>query len=384
MGQQLELKGIFMDALENISDAYVIYDRDGNLVRCNKQFRALYKYTKKEASFGVHFSTLSRLDQERNTIQCRNNKTASSNYLSRKNGLYKKKNFTDIVQLNDNRWIKITDSPLNSGGVISIQSDITDLKKNEVLLKEAKQQAEVSDKAKSEFMANMSHELRTPLNAIIGFSSLLGAEIYGSHSDPRYKEYARDIEGAGEHLLNLINEILDLAKIENGSVTLDEQNVNIMELCKSSKTMVDTRAKERNIKVDIIVTPQDLTLSADPIRLKQILVNLMSNAIKFSHSNSRVSVTWKIENGKVSLSVQDSGVGIEQEFLPHLYEPFQRSKLARDRNSEGTGLGLTLVKRFSDAHDAKLIAASKLGVGTTFEVEFPKFRTLATQTVLAS
>ncbi|MBL4741134.1 MAG: PAS-domain containing protein [Sneathiella sp.] len=383
MERQLELEDIFLDALENIPEAYVIYDKNGKLVRCNDKFRALYNYTKKEASFGVHFSTLNGLDLERGTIKFQDGETATTRFLPVKNGRFQKKSSPTIFQLSDDRWIKITDSALNSGGVISIQSDVTELKKNEILLKEAKQQAEISDRAKSEFMANMSHELRTPLNAIIGFSSLLGSEIYGPHSNPRYKEYAHDIEGAGEHLLSLINEILDLAKIETGSMSLNERKVNIRQLCKSCKTMVDTRASERNIKIDINISPPSLSLYADPIRLKQILVNLVSNAVKFSQKDSRVSITWKIEKEKVSLIVQDSGIGIEQEFLPHLYEPFQRSKLSKDIKSEGTGLGLTLVKRFSDAHDAKLIVTSKPGKGTIFKVEFPKFRSIGSQSVLA-
>ncbi|MBL4907720.1 MAG: HAMP domain-containing histidine kinase, partial [Sneathiella sp.] len=268
------------------------------------------------------------------------------------------------------------DRSLSNGGFVSIQSDITEEKRNEALLMEAKQNAELANRAKSEFMANMSHELRTPLNAIIGFSSLLASEIYGAHTDPRYKEYAEDVEGAGDHLLMLINEILDLAKIETGGIVLNERKTDIWQLSKSCKTLINSRALERNVKVDISVEPQSLYLNADPIRIKQILVNLASNAVKFSHPNSNISIDWTTENNQIALTVKDFGVGIEPEFLPHLYEPFRRSKIARDLQREGTGLGLTLVKKFSDAHNAQLHVDSKPGDGTTFKLLFPESRTL--------
>ncbi|MEP5699966.1 MAG: HAMP domain-containing sensor histidine kinase, partial [Sneathiella sp.] len=220
--------------------------------------------------------------------------------------------------------------------------------------------------------------------AIIGFSSLLASEVYGDHSDPRYQEYAADIEGAGDHLLTLINEILDLAKVEAGAVTLIEKKIDIWQLSQSCKTLVSARAKEKNIKVDIVINPPALALYADPIRIKQILVNLASNAVKFSDPGNRIVIDWQQNNGRVSLMVKDFGMGIEQEFLPHLYEPFRRSKIAKDRQCEGTGLGLTLVKKFSDAHEAKMRIESQPGDGTTVTLNFPKHRTLEIQEELAS
>ncbi len=376
MKKSTEFEGILLDALDNISEAFVIYNSDGYLVTCNQKFRDLYHYTAEEACEGVHYQTLGKLDVERGNIIIGDEFGSGEDYIAEKKKYRKKLSGSFIVQLKDGRWIKTTDRALSNGGFVSIQSDITEEKANESLLLESKQLAELANRAKSEFMANMSHELRTPLNAIIGFSSLLACEIYGTHTDPRYKEYAQDIEGAGDHLLTLINEILDLAKIETGSIVLNERATDIWQLSKACKTLIHSRANERNVKVDISVQPTSLALNADPIRLKQILVNLASNAVKFSHPNSNISIDWTEEENQIALTVKDFGVGIEPEFLPHLYEPFRRSKIARDLQREGTGLGLTLVKKFSDAHDAELQVSSRPGNGTTFKLLFPESRTL--------
>ncbi|MEP3245361.1 MAG: ATP-binding protein [Sneathiella sp.] len=377
-------ESILLDALENISESFVIYDRNGFLVTCNDNFRKLYNYSEKEATPGIHYQELGRLDIVRGNIVVRDEDGTSEDYFACKGQYRQKLEGTFVVQLKDQRWIKITDRRLSDGGFVSIQSDVTEEKHNARLLNEAKQAAELANRAKSEFIANMSHELRTPMNAIIGFSSLLASEVYGDHSDPRYQEYAADIEGAGDHLLTLINEILDLAKVEAGAVTLIEKKIDIWQLSQSCKTLVSARAKEKNIKVDIVINPPALALYADPIRIKQILVNLASNAVKFSDPGNRIVIDWQQNNGRVSLMVKDFGMGIEQEFLPHLYEPFRRSKIAKDRQCEGTGLGLTLVKKFSDAHEAKMRIESQPGDGTTVTLNFPKHRTLEIQEELAS
>lgn len=376
MSEITDFESILLDALDSISEAFVIYDKEGYLVTCNEKFRTLYDYTLEEACTGVHYTILGKLDIAHGNVVVGDEDGTGEAYIARKKKYRENLTGSFIVHLSDGRWLKTTDRRLSNGGFVSIQSDITEEKRNEEFLYEAKQLAEVANRAKSEFMANMSHELRTPLNAIIGFSSLLASEIYGPHTDPRYKEYAEDIEGAGDHLLLLINEILDLAKIETGSVALNERATNIWQLSKSCKSMICSRANERNVKVDISVQPPSLALNADPIRLKQILVNLASNAVKFSHPNGKISIDWAEERNRITLTVKDRGVGIEPEFIPHLYEPFRRSQIAQDLQHEGTGLGLTLVKKFSDAHNATLQVDSSPGFGTTFKLLFPESRTL--------
>ncbi len=384
MQESLEFKDILLDALDNISEAFVIYDKDGFLVTCNDKFRKLYGYTEQEATPGVHFKALGEIDVKHGNVAVGDEYGSDEEYLQRKADYRKSLKGSFVVKLKDGRWIKTTDRPTSNGGFVSIQSDITEMKERETLLLQAKELAELANRAKSDFMANMSHELRTPLNAIIGFSSLLASEVYGEHTDSRYKEYASDIEGAGAHLLSLINELLDLAKIEAGTIQLNEQTTDLYQITQSCRTMLTARANQRDIWVTSSINPRHLRLMADPIRLKQILVNLASNAVKFSNPGGKVSIDWNLEGQKIVLCVKDDGVGMEPEFIPHLFQPFKRSQIAQNLKSEGTGLGLTLVKRFSDAHSAKVEVKSEPSRGTTVRVEFPKYRIIHEPQVVAS
>ncbi|GLQ07353.1 sensor histidine kinase [Sneathiella chinensis] len=378
------LEDTLLDALEAISEAFVVYDKDGYLVACNRNFRLLYGYSEEEARPGVHFKTLCQLDSERGNSVVDDDPSDKMGDLKKREESNDRKQGVFIGRLQDGRWIQISDRRLSNGGFVSIQSDITDTKQKERQLLEAKQIAELANRAKSDFMANMSHELRTPLNAIIGFSSLLSSEVYGAHSDPRYQDYASDIESAGEHLLTLINEILDLAKIEAGNIRLDESQTSLWHLTQSVKTMVSARSREKNVAMEVAIEPPSLCLYADQIRLKQILMNLTSNAVKFSHPGSVVRIEWRLQDDQVCLTVSDSGVGMEEEFLPHLFEPFHRSMISQTLQSEGTGLGLTLVKKFSDAHDASLHVTSAPDQGTTVSLRFPADRTLLEEPLLTA
>jgi len=384
MRESLEFKEILLDALDNISEAFVIYDKDGFLVTCNDKFRLLYGYTEQEVAPGTHFTTLGEIDINRGNVVVGDEYGSDEEYLQRKQDYRKSLKGSFVVKLNDGRWIKTTDRPTSNGGFVSIQSDITEMKEREALLLQAKEHAELANRAKSDFMANMSHELRTPLNAIIGFSSLLASEVYGEHTDSRYKEYSSDIEGAGAHLLSLINELLDLAKIEAGTIQLNEQTTDLYQITQSCRTMLTARASQRNIWVTSSITPQNLRLMADPIRLKQILVNLASNAVKFSNPGGKVSIDWSLEGQNIILTVKDDGVGMESEFIPHLFQPFKRSQIAQNLKCEGTGLGLTLVKRFSDAHGAEVEVQSSPNEGTSVRVEFPEYRIIHEPQVVAS
>jgi len=383
MPESTAFEGILLDALDNISEAFVIYDKDGYLVTCNAKFRELYSYTEENTHPGVHFLELGKLDLEKGNIVVGDEFGSDEEYLKRKSDYRETLKGSFIVQMMDGRWIKTTDRPLTDGGFVSVQSDITEIKRNEAQLLRAKENAELANRAKSDFIANMSHELRTPLNAIIGFSSLLTSEVYGLHSDPRYKEYAADVEGAGSHLLSLINELLDLAKIESGDFHIEPQETDVAQVTGSCKTMLSARASERNIRLHTSINPPDMALMVDPIRLKQILVNLAGNAVKFSHPGGQVSIEWTYEKGRAVLTVTDEGVGIEKEFMPYLFHAFKRSRIAKNLHCEGTGLGLALVKRFSDAHNARLTVDSIANKGTTVRLAFPVERNIHQQTEIA-
>jgi signal transduction histidine kinase len=244
-----------------------------------------------------------------------------------------------------------------------------------LLLLDAKTKAEIANRTKTEFLANMSHELRTPLNAIMGFSELLKGQMLGPVGNPTYVEYARDIHQSAAHLLQIINDILDLSKVEAGKIELDEREIDVHVLVDSSLRLVAERAAEAGVTVANEV-PADLPkLYADERLLKQILINLLSNSIKFTEKGGSVRVqAAREQTGVMSLAVADTGIGIAEDDLPRVMEPFRQADAALSRKYEGTGLGLPLVKSFVELHRGVFELRSQLGVGTTATMRFPRDR----------
>jgi signal transduction histidine kinase len=236
--------------------------------------------------------------------------------------------------------------------------------------------AESANRAKTEFLANMSHELRTPLNAIIGFSEVIQNEIMGKVQDnPRYVDYARDIRQAGTHLLSVINDILDIAKIEAGQLDLREDVFETGEALEACVKMLTDQATESGL--DLVCTGlADLpNLWADEKKFKQIAINLLSNAIKFTPEGGKISLGAEIEaNGALKLTVTDTGIGIAAGDLERALAPFSQVDSAYCRSHEGTGLGLPISKALAELHGGSLDMESELGVGTTVTVRFPSER----------
>jgi signal transduction histidine kinase len=245
------------------------------------------------------------------------------------------------------------------------------------LLLEAKTKAEIANRTKTEFLANMSHELRTPLNAIMGFSELMKAQMLGPIGNPTYVDYARDIHQSAAHLLQIINDILDLSKVEAGKIELDEQPIDMHALVDTSLRLVGERAHEAGVTVVNEVPPDLPQLFADERLLKQILINLLSNSIKFTDRGGSVRIQARREpTGVIAISVVDTGIGISEEDLPKVMEPFRQADSALSRKYEGTGLGLPLVKSFVELHRGVFELRSQLGVGTTATMRFPRDRVL--------
>ncbi len=235
--------------------------------------------------------------------------------------------------------------------------------------------AETADRAKSEFLATMSHELRTPLNAIIGFSEIIKDEAFGPVGSTKYRDYADDINESGHHLLALINDNLDLSKVESGTDELHEENIEISQTAKAIKKLVVGLAQKGNVELELDV-PVDLPLLyADERKVKQILLNLLSNAIKFTPDGGKVTLKiWsRAESGYV-LKVIDTGIGIAFEDIPKALAPFQQVDSGLNRKHEGTGLGLPLTKLLVEMHGGYLDLQSEVGVGTTVTVIFPAER----------
>jgi signal transduction histidine kinase len=239
----------------------------------------------------------------------------------------------------------------------------------------AKERAEQANRAKTEFLANMSHELRTPLNAIIGFSEMMAQQRCSSNKVEQYSEYAKDIYKSGVHLLGVINDILDLSKIEASDMDLHEELVDLPELFESSVTMVRHRAHEAGLVLAVHKPAVLPKLWGDKRRIKQILINLLANAVKFTPAGGRVTLSAEATAARgIAIRVEDSGIGIAPENIEVALTPFMQVDSKLSRKYEGTGLGLPLVKAFVELHGGVLRLNSQLGVGTTVIAQFPAQR----------
>lgn len=304
-----------------------------------------------------------------------------------------------LVHLTTGRWLKLVERPTPEGGMISIGIDVTDTTLNTNQLSRQKQKlkrlvaeleraeghaaslarkyaqekerAEKAANSKSAFLANMSHELRTPLNAINGFSEILTSELYGPLGDERYKGYAGDILMSGQHLLDMINDILDMAKIEAGKMSISPQFIDPVDPVDAAVRMIRRKAEDAGINV-ILDTEEHLPeIEADHLAIRQMILNLVSNAIKFTDEGGRIAVTIRKRDNVMRFAVTDTGIGIPAEDIPRLAKPFEQVSGTSNRNYDGTGLGLALTKSFAEMHGGKMTIASQVGRGTTVAFYLP-------------
>lgn len=265
--------------------------------------------------------------------------------------------------------IPVTDDSGKIIGILGTFRDITERKAIEKLLQE-KQVAEIANRTKSEFLANMSHELRTPLNSIIGFSDLLCDQIYGKLNEKQLK-YANNISKSGKHLLNLINDILDLSKVEAGKMELDYREFELTDRLNSVKSLLSPIAARKNIKIEINVNKDLTTICADEARFVQIMYNLVDNAIKFSFENNPVRIEARRKGEFLETTVTDIGIGIKPEDQHKLFQPFSQVAAFSSKKFQGTGLGLSLVKQIVNLHGGYVWFRSIPGEGSTFAFSIP-------------
>ncbi len=256
-------------------------------------------------------------------------------------------------------------------GLYGIMQDITQIMEHEQELRAAKDAAERAYAAKSQFLANMSHELRTPLNAIIGFSEMIQQQLLGPIGNERYLDYIKGINESGEHLLDLITDILDMSKIEAGKYELDLEDVNIAKTIRLAVHMVEARASEKSIKLQVQVPDETLRIHADRRAIMQMTLNLLSNAVKFSHAGGRVEIECASKGDYVTLKVKDQGIGIPAHKLPAITNPFEQAANQYTRSHEGTGLGLSITKELAEMHGGSLHIESKVDVGTSVTIRLP-------------
>ena len=359
------------NALDALSEGFLLWDSEDRLVLCNDAAHLLDPDPGSKIEFGQSFTELLDDRLERGLIP-----TAVG-----REGEYR--NSRILTHLNpgapiefetaDGQILRVVERQTTEGGIVTLRSDVTAQRQLERALIDARQEAEAGSRAKSEFLASMSHELRTPLNAVIGFAELIHGEMLGNDAaaHARYREYAGDIRDSGSHLLGLINDILDFSKTEAGELQLIQDPVDLGEIVDSAVRMLKPRAERAGIVLNARVSPTLPSVLGDGMRLRQVLLNLMSNAIKYTPEAGHVSVSVEAAGSGVLIKVIDTGIGIAPEDMSTVLEPFRQIDNDLNRRNPGTGLGLPLTKRLVELHQGVLELESTLGRGTTAVVRLP-------------
>ncbi len=370
------------EAINSFAGPFALWGQSGNLVMWNDAFMNV---------FGIDISLLKSGTKYDEIFA-----SASRNIVSRSSDRADPQ--AQEILLQSGEWLRLIERQTSDGGMISIGIDISPQKQNEDSAYEhnkrlseliealrasereaaelakryevEKSRAEQASKSKDAFLANMSHELRTPLNAIIGFSDMMMREMYGPLGNPNYREYITDINQSGVHLLELINGVLDMAKIESGKFKIYPQNMSMEETIEQAVRIVRVKAEEKNIKIEQDIEGDDY-ITADARAVRQILINLLSNAIKFTESGGRVLVRTRRDDLNITISVIDNGIGIHGEDIPRLARPFEQVENEHSRLNQGTGLGLALCNSFARMHGGSMLITSKVGVGTKVDVILP-------------
>ncbi len=365
-----------IDAMDTIPQGFALFDQEDRLVHCNRNYRTIVAGSRVVLEPGFAYSELCRAMVEGGQIvEARDDGEAWLNERLTRHRLGRNR---EDLRLADGRWINIVERRTRDGDIVTVSSDITDVKLREAVLTEARQQAEFANRAKSEFLANMSHELRTPLNAIIGFSEMIRDGAFGPVGNAKYIEYAGDIHESGAHLLELINDILDLSKVEAGEIALNEEIVDFARALHACVRLVGARARANGLALDVDI-PDDLPhLLADERKVKQIFINLLSNAIKFTEPGGRVSLRVSVRADRdIEAVVADTGIGIAPRDIDQVMKPFFQVDSRLARKYEGTGLGLPLCKSLVALHGGSLKLESEVGVGTRVRIVFPATRARA-------
>ncbi|WP_299373474.1 PAS domain-containing sensor histidine kinase [uncultured Kiloniella sp.] len=361
---------MLVDALEAMSEGFVLYDPNGLLVICNSKFKEFYGYSDDEAKQGVVGYELGKLDIERGTVIVIEG--SEDDYMNRRADLAKGPPKATVVKLKDDRYLLLSDRVTEDGYIVSIQKDITDIKEAEFALMRARDEAHIANNTKSEFLAHMSHELRTPLNSILGFTQVMRDELLGDLGHPRYREYINDVHHSGEHLLNLINDVLDISKVESGKFELNEDVLDLKDTISACMQIIRGRTDAAALNIEVTAPKEKVYFRGDERIMRQILLNLLTNAVKFTPNDGKVLLDLKKNSDhSIKLIISDTGCGIEENDIPVVLAPFGQARINARTAHEGTGLGLSLSKMLTELHDGTLGLTSKVGKGTQITLDFP-------------
>ncbi|MCR5858938.1 PAS domain-containing sensor histidine kinase [Mesorhizobium sp. J428] len=388
-------------AIENISETFVLWDSHQRLVMCNTRFQEQAGLADADVEQGTPRATI----EERMTAFASERRLANGNG---RNGAV-----TYERQFKDGRWVQVNEMVTRDGGIVSVGADITQIKQHQEKLVDSErrlmatihdlsvarkaeedrarelaelnkkcmretERAEAANRAKSEFLANMSHELRTPLNAIIGFSELMQSGLFGPLGSERYEEYVRDIQGSGNYLLGVINDILDMSKIEAGRFSIDREQIDLCPLVRETVRVISLQAAQKSITIETKIA-DSMTLNADRRAIKQIAINLLSNAVKFTGPGGKISLRARKTSGAVILTIEDNGCGIPREALKKLGKPFEQVENQFTKSHAGSGLGLAISRSLAQLHGGALKIRSTEGVGTIVSVRIPVKKKAAAQ-----
>ena len=381
------------DAIETIPEAFVLWDAQNRMVLCNSNFQELHNLPDESIAAGTSYEAVvaaGRKPVVRSKVTSEGQSPGARTF---------------EAQLDDGRWLHISERRTKDGGYVSVGTDITALKTHEVKLMdsekrlmatvadlrhsqqtlerqadeladlaekyaEEKNRAQEANQAKSKFLANMSHELRTPLNAIIGFSEIMESGMFGPLGTERYREYCCDIHQSGQYLLDVINDILDMSKIEAGRIRLDPEQVELESFLNDAMRVVSGRADDKRLMLTARIG-RGIRLMADHRLLKQIVLNLLSNAVKFTPEGGRITIRARATGGLISIAIADTGIGIPEDALARLGRPFEQVESQLTKSHQGSGLGLAIAKSLTELHDGTMRIRSTLGSGTMVMLRLP-------------
>ena len=363
---------LLQSTLENMGEGLSVFDRHGRLVAWNAKFIELLDLPM-ELTTETNLRDILVVQTERGDFGSVDLSIEASERFDRF--------FREVPMIRERltgtgRALLIRRRGMPDGAVVSLYSDITERKAADTKMAQAWAQAELANRSKTDFLANMSHELRTPLNAIIGFSEILGGEHLGPLKHARYLEYAHDIHTSGQHLLSIINDVLDMSKIEAGKLDINEEEIVVRSLLAGGVRMVRERARQQSIELVCKVADADHVIFGDERAIKQCLLNLLSNAIKFSEKGGTITVEASIRgDGSSVLTIADEGIGMTQDELERALQPFGQAQASTSRTYGGTGLGLPITQGLVEAHGGVMSIASSSGQGTRVSIILPPERT---------